>query len=899
MDHGRGDQIGGDSHAAQGGETPTQSILLPGVTVGHYQIDGPLGKGGMGEVYRGRDTRLGRPVALKFLTGEMLANPAGVERFLREAQAISALNHPNVCTIYDIGNEAGRPYLVMELMQGQTLKERMAERPFSNDELMAILIPILDALEAAHAAGIVHRDIKPANVFLTRQGGVKILDFGLAKTAAAGAGAAAMADSLTVPGTTLGTVSYMSPEQARGQSVDARSDLFSCGVLLYQMATGKLPFTGESWADTINALLSGSPRPARELKRDLSPEIEDVIGRALEKDPRARYQSAAEMRGALLRAKSIPEARAQGGDRRRSRAKVWYAGAGAAAVVAVAAAGWYFGFRRQAVTSPFEYVQLTDFSDFASAPAISPDGRMVAFFRGGDYFLTARNLYVKVLPDGQATQLTNDASRKYNPVFTPDGSRVAYTAMAPDDSWVTWTVPVTGGSPTRLMQNAAGLTWIGDGKILFSEVMDGTAVHMGIVTSQESRAGEREIYFPEHERGMAHYSLASPDRKYVLAVEMDGAGAWQQCRLLPMEGDSKGREVGPSGACLAAGWSPDGRWMYFNSAATGGVNHILQNGATHLWRQRFPDGAVEQITFGPGEEEGLAVAPDGKALISSVGVRRSSVWMHEASGDRPISSEGAASNPKVSADGKRVYYLLAKNTSADSELWSAEPASGKSSPALRGVAMIDFDISNDGRQVAFTAQTGGEKQIFIAPLDASAPPRQVVQGGDTVSFGPPGELVFRKLEKKANYLARVKIDGSGVRRVLEQPIADKLRVSPDGEWAAVAGIAGVERGTVGISLKDGSRQPICHVLCLVDWSPDGAFLYITTDDDPTSAGRTWVVRVPRGSGVPVLPESALSANADAQFPLIRQGWVAPGPDLQTYAYVKSEFEGNLFRIPMH
>ena len=452
--------------------------------------------------------------------------------------------------------------------------------------------------------------------------------------------------------------------------------------------------------------------------------------------------------------------------------------------------GWYFGVHKRPVTSPSEYVQLTDFSDSAAAPALSPDGRIVTFFRSGSPFLTYGQIYVKLLPDGQSTQITNDPSPKYNPIFTPDGSRVAYTAIAPEDgSWNTWTVPVTGGLPTRLMKNAAGLTWIGDGRVLFSEVMAGTALHMGIVTSQESRAGERAIYFPDHVRAMAHYSYLSPDRKSILVVEMDGTAAWLPCRLLPAEGGSKGRQVGPDGACIAAGWSPDGKWMYFNAAV---------NGATHLWRQRFPDGAAEQITFGPGEEEGLAIAPNEKSLIASVGVRKDSVWVHDGAGERPISPEGSGSNPRITVDGKRVYYLLRKSGSNESELWSTEPASGKANPSLAGVPMLDFDISPDAQEVASTSRTGKEDLIFVAPLDASASPRQVVRGGDSVSFGAPGELFFRQVGSEANYLARIKTDGGGMTRVLDQPIVGKGDVSPGGAWVVAWGIGGLRRGTVAV-----------------------------------------------------------------------------------------------------
>ncbi len=903
-------QADGQETQVSAAETPTQIMLVSGVSVGPYSIEGPLGKGGMGEVYRARDNRLGRPVALKFLSGTMPANQSILERFRREAQAISTLNHPNVCTVYDIGEQDGRPFLVMELMEGQTLKERIAERPLSNEQVLDIIIPILEALEAAHRAGIVHRDIKPANIFLTRQGPVKILDFGLAKSAGAELAERPFdVESLTAPGTTVGTISYMSPEQARGQPVDARSDLFACGVVLYEMATGTLPFAGGGFAATIEAVLTRTPRPARELRRDLSPEIERAIDRALEKQPQERYQSAADMRAELLRARRVLESRSAPVVNLPAQSRGWKtpAAAGVAVLSVVGVAAWYFGVHKRPVTSPSEYVQLTDFSDSAAAPALSPDGRMVTFFRSGSPFLTTGQIYVKLLPDGQSTQITNEPSEKYNPVFTPDGSRVAYSSLTRGhNSWDTLTVPVTGGSPTRLMKNAVGLSWIGDGRILFSEVMAGTVVHMGIVTSQESRAGERAIYFPDHLRAMAHYSYLSPDRKSILVVEMDGAGSWLPCRLLPADGSSKGRQVGPAGACIAAGWSPDGKWMYFNVAGNGGgnvaTNPFQFHGATHLWRQRSPDAAAEQITFGPGEEQGLAIAPDGKSLISSVGVRKSSVWLHDSQGERLISPEGSVSDPKITADGKRVYYMLRKNGSSVGELWSTDAGSGKANPSLAGVSMVDFDISPDQQEVAFTSLSGKEHVIFVAPLDSSAPPRQVVRGGDSVSFGAPGELIFRQLGAETNYVARIQKDGGGLDHLLDQPVMNKGNVSPGGAWAEASGIGGTRIGTFALSHKDRTLKMICDRLCVPKWSPDGQFLYVTTTLDPTSAGRTQVFPIPPGQGLPPLPEGGINPDASSETPgirVIRQGQVDPGPGSDTYAFAKSDFVGNLFRIPLH
>ena len=660
-----------------------------GKTISHYRILEKLGGGGMGVVYKAEDTKLHRFVALKFLPEEMSKDHQALQRFQREAQAASALNHPNICTIYDVDEDEGRPFIAMELLEGQTLKHRLevaaglprqsegggTKPPLRTDELLDLAIQLADALDAAHSKGIIHRDIKPANIFVTQRGQAKILDFGLAKLtvgaplvgAPASAGrpqGAPLQDTptlsiepehLTSPGTAMGTIAYMSPEQALGKELDARTDLFSLGVVLYEMATGHQAFSGSTTAVIFDGILHKAPTSPVQLNAELPAKLDEIINEALEKDRELRYQSAAALRADLKRLKRDSESgrrtgRLEAGPERSAvppaRFRHVHLLLSVAAVVIVLLLAGLFVYRTQQtrVAAPSEWLQLTNFTDSATSPAFSPDGRMLAFIRGPDTFFGPGEIYVKILPQGAPVQLTHDGLAKMSPVFSPDGSRIAYTVAPPFD---TWEVPVLGGEPRRWLPNASGLTWIDGQHLLFSEIKIG--LHMAVVTAAESRTEHRDIYVPPQERGMAHRSYLSPDRQWVLLAEMDNGG-WLPCRLVPFDGRSSGKQVGPPGAgCTSAAWSPDGKWMYFTSGA---------GGRFHIWRQRYPDGKPEQVTFGPTEEEGIAINPEGRSLLTSVGMEESAVWIRDSNGERQISSEGFAEWPSLSPDGTKAYYLV-------------------------------------------------------------------------------------------------------------------------------------------------------------------------------------------------------------------------------------------------
>lgn len=585
----------------------------------------------------------------------------------------------------------------------------------------------------------------------------------------------------------------------------------------------------------------------------------------------------------------------------RARTGLMRAAIALAGIALLGSAVLWLGARKPA---PLQYLQLTDFPDSASSPALSPNGEMVAFLRGEGTFVIPGELYVKLLSGGEPVQLTHDGLPKMSPVFSPDGSRIAYTI---NDRWAwdTWEVPVLGGAPRRWLRNASGLTWIGERGLLFSQIDAG--IHMNLVTKPDDRSEATNLYRPPDGNGMTHRSALSPDGKWVLLVEMDHTGNWLPCRLIPFDGGSAGRTVGPAPArCTHASWSPDGKWMYFSADAGGGF---------HLFRQRFPPGEAEQITFGATEEEGVAVAPDGKSLITAVGEEQSSVWLHDPAGERQVSTEGYAYVPFLSPDQRKIFYLVRSRSAAElvsGGLWVLDLASGKREALFPGTLITRYDLSPSGSEIAFAKDEGrGRSSVWLAALGPEPSPVKLVSRDATRPlFVAGGSIVFVRKEAGRNFVYQSKRGAAAPEKLLPDPVISLQSASPDGRFviAWVAAKAGERSGAVKAYPTDGGEPKLICAACsvsgtfpIVRWSRDQKFFYFASHAVPAMrGGKTVAIPLAAGQFFPDLPAAGINSDSDLlALPgvhVLPQTDVAPGPDPSSYAYSRMTTHRNLYRI---
>ena len=798
---------------------------LVGTTLNQYRILREIGKGGMGEVYLAEDTRLHRNVAIKVLPAIMAADPERRERFEREARAVAALNHPNIVTIHSVEDAGGVPFLVMEYVEGSPLGELIPRGGLPLDRLLRIAIPVADALAAAQQRGITHRDLKPGNIIVGADGRVKVLDFGLAKLREAELAAAAddltrmPTGTLTGEGKIIGTVAYMSPEQAEGKPVDPRSDIFSCGVVLHEMATGDRPFKGDTNVSIISAILKDTPSAITDLNPALPAELARIVRRCLAKDSSRRYQTAADLRNELEDLKQDTDSGVSGVHERpvvraKPRRMAWMAAAGGGLLIAAAAIALKIRLPRR---EPLEargftidhFTRLTT-TGTVSLAALSPDGRYVVHVKDQD---TEPSLWVRQTATTSDVQIVPPQRVNYDGLaFSPDGNYVYYSAYKRPGGGlaVLNRIPVLGGAPTVVLEDLdSPITFSPDAQhfaFMRGLIEKGTTALM-VANADGSGAHPLATLGPP-ERFQSETPAWSPDGKTILA-----SATLRDTRIGIFAVDAVSGATTPIGAHWGfvrnLQWMPDGR-----SFLADGIDLSLRSPTPQIWRVSYPAGERTRITNDLNAYLGVSMSADGQSIatvqterharIQVASLRAGSWTVWSKSEQRADGIAGLSWMP----DGRMVFTAVA---SGQPQLWIADRDGGNE----RQIVALPGPISNpaaapDGSWIYFQSICSEGMCIYRVAPDGSGL-KQLTHGGDEFVpvVSPDGRTIYLTQRRSGRPApARMSADGGDVTPI-GQEFFGPLAITPDGArlagttWNAAARVP-----AVGLMAADGGPVTI-------------------------------------------------------------------------------------------